>query len=139
MTLTMPFRLHTFRPSPLFVDGKIPIPWHMWQFYAGATLSFSFTISSLWVMINMSFPTHMVFFWKFYDFHTITKRKGGRREPLVQLYSTPLASCPSSTWWKWVSGQGFLLFFVLATLHSMQDLSFPSSDLTVPCALEAQS
>ena len=25
MTLTMPFRLHTFRPSPLFVDGKIPI------------------------------------------------------------------------------------------------------------------
>lgn len=25
MTLTMPFTLHTFRPSPLFVDGKIPI------------------------------------------------------------------------------------------------------------------
>ena len=25
MTLTMPFRLHIFRPSPLFVDGKIPI------------------------------------------------------------------------------------------------------------------
>ena len=25
MTLTMPFTLHTFCPSPLFVDGKIPI------------------------------------------------------------------------------------------------------------------
>ena len=98
MTLTMSFRLHTFGPSPSFVDGKVCIARQKLQFYVGATLSLSFTIFSLRVMIKMSFPTHKVFFWRFYYFNTFTKYKGGRREPLTQLYSTPLGSCPSSTW-----------------------------------------
>lgn len=41
MTLTMPFRWHTFGPSPSFADGKVCIARQKLQFYVGATLSLS--------------------------------------------------------------------------------------------------
>lgn len=60
-------------------------------------LNFSFVPFSLGVMIQTSFPTRKVFFQTFCDFGAFTKHGGGGMEPLTQLSSTPLTSCPSGT------------------------------------------